>query len=50
MSITKANLAGRIHKALGINTRFTEATPEQISDAMGRAINGLAGDIIAELR
>jgi len=34
MSITKADLASRIHKALGVNTRFTEATPEQVSDTL----------------
>lgn len=34
MSITKAKLADRIHKALGVNTRFTEATPEQVIDTL----------------
>lgn len=34
MSITKAKLADRIHKALGINTRFTEATPDQVIDTL----------------
>lgn len=33
-SITKANLASRIHKALGVNTRFTEATPNQVIDTL----------------
>lgn len=34
MSITKGDLAGRIHKALGVNTRFTEAAPDQVIDTL----------------
>ena len=34
MSMTKATLADRIHKALGINTRFTEAEPDQVIDTL----------------
>ena len=34
MSITKARLADRIHKALGINSRFTEASPDQVIDTL----------------
>lgn len=34
MSITKAKLADRIHKALGVNTRFTEAEPDQVVDTL----------------
>ena len=34
MSITKARLADRIHKALGINSRFTEADPSQVVDTL----------------
>ena len=34
MSITKGKLAERIHKALGVNTRFTEASPDQVIDTL----------------
>ena len=34
MSTTKGNLAGKIHKALGVNTRFVEASPEQVLDTL----------------
>lgn len=34
MSITKADLADRIHKALGVNSRFTEASPDQVTDTL----------------
>lgn len=34
MSITKAKLADRIHKAIGVNSRFTEASPDQVIDTL----------------
>jgi hypothetical protein len=34
MSITKGELANRIHKALGVNSRFTEASPDQVIDTL----------------
>jgi hypothetical protein len=37
MSITKGDLAGRILKIIGINTRFTEAEPEQVLDVVNYA-------------
>lgn len=34
MSTTKGKLASKIHKALGVNTRFVEASPEQVLDTL----------------
>lgn len=34
MSITKGKLAERIHKALGLNSRFTDAEPDQVLDTL----------------
>jgi len=37
MSITKVELANKILKILGLNSRFTDAAPEQVKDVIGYA-------------